>query len=40
VGETSHASLRYNRQNFTGKNFENGKSNVSFEHTGDSLVRA
>ncbi|MBV9496365.1 MAG: TonB-dependent receptor, partial [Acidobacteria bacterium] len=33
-----HLSLRYNRQRFTGGNFENGNSSNSIEHTGDSLV--
>ncbi len=31
-------SLRYNKQNFTGKNFENGGITNSSQHTGDSLV--
>src|SRR5207253_7597333 len=34
-----HLSFRYNRQNFTGGNFENGNSSNSLEHTGDSLVQ-
>ena len=33
-----HVSLRYNRQDFTGQGFENGGTQNSFEHTGDSLV--
>ena len=33
-----HLSLRYNRQTFTGGNFENGNSTNAVEHTGDSLV--
>ena len=32
-------SLRYNHQNFTGKNFENGGPQNALEHTGDSEVR-
>ncbi len=39
VGAATHASVRYNRQNFTGVGFESGGSNVSFEHSGDSLVK-
>jgi hypothetical protein len=34
-----HVSLRYNRQDFTGQGFENGRTQNSFEHTGDSLVK-
>jgi outer membrane receptor protein involved in Fe transport len=34
-----HISLRYNRQDFTGQGFENGGTQNSFEHTGDSLVK-
>jgi len=34
-----HLSLRYNRQRFTGGNFENGNSSNSVGHTGDSLVQ-
>ncbi|HXH37689.1 MAG TPA: TonB-dependent receptor, partial [Thermoanaerobaculia bacterium] len=34
-----HLSLRYNRQKFTGGNFENGNSSNSIQHTGDSLVQ-
>ncbi|MDP9361402.1 MAG: carboxypeptidase regulatory-like domain-containing protein, partial [Acidobacteriota bacterium] len=34
----NHLSLRYNRQKFTGGNFENGNSSNSVQHTGDSLV--
>jgi outer membrane receptor protein involved in Fe transport len=33
-----HVSVRYNRQDFTGKGFESGSSTTAFEHTGDSLV--
>ena len=36
---SSHASLRYNRQNFTGVGFESGGQTISLEHTGDSLVK-
>lgn len=35
----SHLSFRYNKQDFTGKNFENGGSTNSEEHTGDSVVQ-
>lgn len=34
-----HLSLRYNRQKFTGGNFENGNSSNALGHTGDSLVQ-
>lgn len=34
----SHLSFRFNRQEFTGGNFENGGITNSEEHTGDSLV--
>lgn len=34
-----HLSLRYNRQKFTGGNFENGNSSNALQHTGDSLVK-
>ncbi len=34
-----HLSLRYNRQKFTGGNFENGNSSNALQHTGDSLVQ-
>jgi outer membrane receptor for ferrienterochelin and colicin len=33
-----HLSLRFNRQRFTGGNFENGISSNALQHTGDSLV--
>jgi hypothetical protein len=36
---TERLTLRYNHQNFTGLNFENGGSQNSIEHTGDSKVR-
>ncbi len=35
----NHVTLRYNRQDFTGGNFENGGITNSIEHTGDSLVK-
>jgi outer membrane receptor protein involved in Fe transport len=38
VSSRHHLSLRYNRQDFTGQGFENGGTQNSFEHTGDSLV--
>jgi len=34
-----HLSIRYNRQKFTGGNFENGNSSNALQHTGDSLVQ-
>ena len=34
----THLAMRYNRQEFVGKNFENGNIQNSVEHTGDSLV--
>ncbi len=37
--KNDHLSLRYNRQNFTGGNFENGNSSNALGHTGDSLVQ-
>ena len=39
VLSSTHLSLRYNRQNFTGVGFESGGSNVAFEHSGNSLVK-
>ncbi|MGH9364080.1 MAG: TonB-dependent receptor [Thermoanaerobaculia bacterium] len=39
VGSASHASVRYNRQNFTGQGFESGGSTISLEHSGNSLVK-
>lgn len=33
-----HLSFRYNRQEFTGVNFENGGTTNALEHTGNSLV--
>jgi hypothetical protein len=38
LSTSDHFSLRYNRQKFTGVNFENGNSTNSVQHTGDSLV--
>jgi outer membrane receptor protein involved in Fe transport len=38
LGGRSHLSLRYNRQEFAGVNFENGGITNASEHTGDSLV--
>ncbi len=35
----NHLSLRYNRQRFTGGNFENGGPTNASQHTGASLVR-
>ena len=35
---SNHLALRYNRQNFTGANFENGGLQSAAEHTGDSLI--
>ena len=32
-------TLRYNHQNFTGKNFENSGAQIASQHTGDSNVR-
>ena len=39
ISQRHQLSLRYNRQNFTGKNFENGGINQASEHTGNSLVK-
>jgi outer membrane receptor protein involved in Fe transport len=39
IGNTTHVSLRYNHQDFTGKNFENGGLQNSEQHTGNSLVK-
>ncbi|HEY6147280.1 MAG TPA: carboxypeptidase-like regulatory domain-containing protein, partial [Thermoanaerobaculia bacterium] len=39
VASNTHATLRYNRQNFTGVGFESGGGNVAFEHSGNSLVK-
>src|SRR6185436_11281862 len=38
VSRRHRLSLRYNHQNFTGQNFENGGPTTALEHTGDSLV--
>lgn len=38
LGETGHVSVRYNRQEFTGKNNESGGTNITEEHSGNSLV--
>ncbi|HEY0159302.1 MAG TPA: TonB-dependent receptor [Thermoanaerobaculia bacterium] len=35
---SAHLALRYNRQEFVGKNYENGSLTNSVEHTGNSLV--
>jgi outer membrane receptor protein involved in Fe transport len=39
ISSKHQLSMRYNRQDFTGKNFENGGINQAFEHTGNSLVK-
>ncbi len=39
LGGAGHGTLRYNRQDFTGKGFENGGIRNSLQHTGDSLVK-
>jgi hypothetical protein len=39
LSQASRLTLRYNHQNFNGKNFENGGGQNSIEHTGDSNVR-
>jgi outer membrane receptor protein involved in Fe transport len=39
INRNNQLSLRYNRQNFTGKNFENGGATQASEHTGNSLVK-
>jgi outer membrane receptor protein involved in Fe transport len=36
---SQHLSVRYNDQDFTGKNFENGGATNAEEHTGNSLVK-
>ena len=38
VRANTHLALRYNRQEFTGLNYENGNAIHSVEHTGNSLV--
>ena len=39
TGGVGRLSVRYNRQSFTGQNFENGGITQSQEHTGNSLVQ-
>ena len=39
ANSANHVTARYNRQNFTGVNFENGGATNSVEHTGNSLVK-
>lgn len=39
LAQAHRLTVRYNHQNFTGGNFENGGSTNSIEHTGDSLVQ-
>ncbi|MDL2717185.1 MAG: TonB-dependent receptor [Acidobacteriota bacterium] len=39
AGSSTHVSVRYNRQDFTGVNNENGGSTQSVTHSGDSLVK-
>ncbi|HEX7154135.1 MAG TPA: TonB-dependent receptor [Thermoanaerobaculia bacterium] len=38
LGAANHLSFRYNRQDFVGKNFENGGPTNAAEHTGNSNV--
>jgi len=38
LGSANHLTFRYNRQEFVGKNFENGGITNSVEHTGNSNV--
>jgi Carboxypeptidase regulatory-like domain len=38
-GTVHRLSVRYNQQNFTGQGFENGGSQQSIEHSGNSLVK-
>jgi hypothetical protein len=38
LGEEHRVTVRYNHQDFTGENFENGGATNSEEHTGNSLV--
>jgi hypothetical protein len=38
INSDNRFSLRYNKQNFTGQNFENGGITNTLQHTGDSLV--
>ncbi len=39
AGSSAHVSVRYNRQEFTGVNNENGGTTQSVTHSGDSLVK-
>jgi outer membrane receptor protein involved in Fe transport len=39
IASGQHASLRYNRQDFTGVGFESSGSTIAFEHSGNSLVK-
>jgi outer membrane receptor protein involved in Fe transport len=39
LNQPNRLSLRYNHQNFNGRNFENGGPQIAVEHTGDSNVR-
>lgn len=38
IGSTNHLTFRFNRQEFVGKNFENGGITNALEHTGNSNV--
>jgi hypothetical protein len=40
LASNQQLSVRWNRQNFTGLNFENGGTSNSLEHTGSSLVKS
>ena len=39
LNQPNRLSLRYNHQNFNGRNFENGGPQIASQHTGDSNVR-
>jgi outer membrane receptor protein involved in Fe transport len=39
LNRPNRLSVRYNHQNFNGKNFENGGPQIASQHTGDSNVR-
>lgn len=39
LSQAHRLSVRYNKQDFTGKNFENGGATNAEEHSGDSLVQ-
>jgi hypothetical protein len=39
INDSNRLTLRYNHQDFTGENFENGGAQNSLEHTGASLVK-